>query len=97
MKQIKKALYNAVVVKPLDDEEKSYGSIFIPDLGNESNKIGTIVSVGKGSYSLTGELIPTEAEIGDIVVLPSMGFTRFILNEEEYWIGKENELLCIIE
>ena len=88
------ALYNAVVVKPVDIEETTYGSIIVPDMGNELNKTAEVVSVGPGHYSLTGDLIPTQLKEGDVVVLPTMGFTRFEFEGNEYWVGKENEILA---
>ena len=44
------ALYNAVIVKPVEAEETSYGGIIVPDLGNEKNKLAEVVAVGDGSY-----------------------------------------------
>jgi len=88
------ALYNAVVVKPMDIEETTYGSIIVPDMGSELNKTAEVVAVGKGYYSPNGELIPTHLKEGDIVVLPTMGFTRFEFEGNEYWVGKENEVLA---
>ena len=46
------ALYNAVIVKPVEAEETSYGGIIVPDLGNEKNKLGKVVAVGDGYYSV---------------------------------------------
>ena len=61
MKQLK-ALYNAVIVKPIETEETSYGGIIVPDLGNEKNKLGRVVAVGEGYYSATGTWVPTMLE-----------------------------------
>ena len=44
------AIYNSVIVKPVESEETSYGGIIVPDLGNEKNKLGEVVAVGKGYY-----------------------------------------------
>lgn len=88
------ALYNAVVVRPVEVEETTYGSIIVPDMGSELNKTAEVMAVGKGYYSPTGELIPTHLKEGDIVVLPTMGFTRFEFGGNEYWVGKENEVLA---
>lgn len=90
------AIYNAVVVKPLDIEETQYGSIIVPDLGKETNKTAEVVGIGPGHYSSTGTLIPTQLKEGDVVVLPTMGFTRFEFEGEEYFVGKENEILAKI-
>lgn len=88
------AVYNAIIVKPLEAEETSYGGIIVPDLGNEKNKMGTVVSVGKGHYSVTGNWIPTELQVGEVVVLPTMGFTKLDYEGEEYWVGVENQVLA---
>jgi co-chaperonin GroES (HSP10) len=89
------ALYNAVIVKPVEVEETMYGNIVVPDLGNETNKTGEVVNVGPGSYSL-GVFVDTQLKQGDIVVLPTMGFTKFEYEGQEYWIGKEQEVLAKI-
>jgi len=88
------ALYNAVIVKPIETEETSYGGIIVPDLGNEKNKLAEVVAVGKGYYSVTGVWIETVLSIGDTVVLPTMGFSKLEYEGEEYWIGPENQVLA---
>jgi len=90
------ALFNALIVKPMEVEETSYGGIIVPDLGNEKNKTGKVVSVGKGHYSVTGTWMETTLQEGDVVVLPTMGFTKFEYEGEEYWIGRENDVLAKI-
>jgi chaperonin GroES len=90
------ALYNAVIVKPIEAEETSYGGIIVPDLGNEKNKLAEVVAVGKGYYSVTGVWIETILNIGDTVVLPTMGFSKLEYEGDEYWIGPENQVLAKI-
>ena len=90
------AIYNAVVVKPVEIEETMYGNIVVPDLGNETNKTGEVVAVGPGHVIAGGTFVETQLKQGDIVVLPTMGFTKFEYEGEEYWIGKENEVLAKI-
>jgi chaperonin GroES len=87
------ALYNAVIVKPIEAEETSYGGIIVPDLGNEKNKLAEVVAVGKGYYSVTGVWIETVLSVGDTVVLPTMGFSKLEFEGDEYWIGPENQVL----
>jgi len=90
------AIFNAIIVQPVEVEETSYGGIIVPDLGNEKNKTGKVVSVGKGHYSVTGTWMETTLKEGDVVVLPTMGFTKFEYEGEEYWIGRENDVLAKI-
>jgi chaperonin GroES len=92
-----KAVYNAVIVKPVELEDTQYGRIIVPDLGNEKNKLGEVVSVGEGHYSISGTYIRTEVKVGQKVVLPTMGFTRFEFQGEEYFIGPENQILAVLE
>ena len=91
------ALYNAVVVKPVEVEETMYGNIVVPDLGNETNKTGEVVAVGPGTNYAGVGFVETQIAIGSIVVLPTMGFTKFEYDGQEYWIGKENEVLALIK
>jgi co-chaperonin GroES (HSP10) len=92
-----KAVYNAVIVKPVELEDTQYGRIIVPDLGNEKNKLGEVVSVGEGHYSISGTYIITEDKVGQKVVLPTMGFPRFEFQGEEYFIGPENQILAVLE
>lgn len=88
------AIYNAVIVKPVEAEETTYGGIIVPDLGNEKNKLGKVIAVGDGYWSVTGKYIPTVLQEGDTVVLPTMGFSKLEHEGEEYWIGPENQILA---
>jgi co-chaperonin GroES (HSP10) len=88
------ALYNAVIVKPVETEETSYGGIIVPDLGNEKNKLAEVIAVGDGYFSVTGVWIETVLKVGDVVVLPTMGFSKLEHEGEEYWIGPENQVLA---
>jgi co-chaperonin GroES (HSP10) len=90
------AIYNAVIVQPQELEETMYGNIVVPDLGNEKNKTGKVVAVGPGHYSATGEFMATLLKEGDVVVLPTMGFTKFEFEGNEYFIGPENQVLAKI-
>ena len=91
------ALYNAVVVQPIELEETTFGNIVVPDLGNEKNKTAKVISVGPGAQSFTGDFLNTTLKEGDVVVLPTMGFTKFEFKGEDYYIGPENQILAIIE
>ena len=91
------AMYNAVIVKPVEVEETMYGNIVVPDVSNETNKSGEVVAVGEGQNMNGIGFVPTQCKVGDKVVLPTMGFTRFEYENQEYWIGPENQLLARIK
>jgi len=87
------ALFNAVIVKPVEVEEQLHGNIIVPDIDKQTNVIGEIVAIGPGTYSVTGDFLPTVSKIGDVVIIPSMGFSKFSFDGIEYNIGVENQLL----
>jgi len=91
------ALFDAVIVKPLEEEETMYGNIVVPDLGKEKNEKGTVIAVGPGKPTVTGTFIPTNVQVGDVVILPTMGFTKLEHDGEEYFVGAENQILARIK
>jgi len=91
------ALFDAVIVKPQETEETTFGNIIVPDLGKEKNETATVVAVGPGKYSVTGNFIPSTVKVGDRVVLPTMGFTKFPFDGEEYYVGPESQILARIK
>ena len=88
------ALFNAVIVKPLEAEETKYGSIVVPDVGKDKNEHGEVIAVGPGQHTISGTFIPTISKVGDIVVLPTQGFTKLEHEGEEYYVGPENQILA---
>jgi co-chaperonin GroES (HSP10) len=92
-----KAVFNSIIVKPQEEEESTYGSIVVPDLGKEKGLRGTIVSVGEGYWSVTGIFIKSTLEVGQKVILPAMGATKIEDEGQEYWSCQENQVLAVIE
>jgi chaperonin GroEL len=84
------ALYNAVIVKPVESEETTYGSIIVPDMGSELNKSAEVISVGPGYYSNGGNFIETTLVKGDkladavVATLGPNGRNVVIANEQGY-------------
>ena len=91
------ALFDAVIVKPLEEEESTYGSIVVPDLGKDRNEHGTVMAVGPGRQVAGVGFIETEIKVGDTVILPTIGFTKLEHKGEEYYIGQENQILARIK
>jgi chaperonin GroES len=90
------ALFDAVIVKPIESEETIYGNIIVPDMGKDRNESAEVIAVGPGKHTLTGDFIPTTLKVGDKVVLPTMGFTKLPFQGEEYYVGPENQVLAKI-
>ena len=88
------ALFDAVIVKPLEEEETTFGSIVVPDLGKDRNEHGTVVAVGPGRQVAGIGFVETIIKKGDEVILPTMGFTKLEHKGEEFYIGSENQILA---
>jgi chaperonin GroES len=93
-----KAVFDAIIVRPIDEGEQTHGSIIIPDMGKEKHIIGDVISVGPGRYSyLNGEKIPVQIKVGDRVILPQMGVTHLEDDEGELIACDEGKVLGIVE
>ena len=91
------ALFNAVIVKPIEQNEEMYGSIVVPDMGKDKNEHGIVISVGPGQHTHMGHFIPAEIKVGDEVVLPTQGFTKVEHNGEDCYVGPENQILARVK
>jgi chaperonin GroES len=91
---ILEALFDAVIVKPIEEEETMYGSIVVPDAGRDRNEHAVVIAVGPGKYTATGHFLETQVKVGDVVILPTMGFTKIEHDKEEFYVGPENAILA---
>lgn len=92
-----KAVFDGLIVKPVEAEDTQYGNIIVPDVGKEKSNVAEIVSVGPGKHTITGEFIETTLQVGDRVILPAMGPSKFDFQGEEYYICAENMVLGLIK
>ena len=91
------AVFDGVIVKPIEEEDTLYGNIIVPDVGKEKSNVAEVISVGPGKPTITGEFIKTTIQVGDKVILPAMGPSKFDFQGEEYYICAENMVLGIIK
>ena len=78
------AIFDAVIVKPIENEETTYGNIIVPDMGKDTNTFGEVIAVGPGRYTISGVLLVPQVKIGDKVVLPTQGFTKLPFESSTY-------------
>jgi len=98
MKEYFEPLHDRVIVKPIEDYERTYGSsnIIVPDLGQERPTVGEVIGVGPGRTSEFGTFIKMSCKIGDIVIVPKIGTIRFTHRGEEYYITQDKEIIAIL-
>ena len=90
-------LHDRVVIKRIEQEEKSAGGIIIPDTAQEKPMEGEVVSVGPGVRGDDGKLHPLDVKAGDRVLFGKWSGTEVKVGAEEYLIVKESDIMGIIE
>lgn len=91
-------LADRVVVKPLEREEKTRGGIFLPDTASkERPQEGTVLSAGEGRRDDAGKLVPMNVKAGDKVLFAKYSGTEFKVDDVEYLILSEKDILGIIQ
>jgi len=90
-------LQDRVIVRRLEEEEKTKGGIIIPDTAKEKPQEGKIVAVGKGKTTEEGKLIPLDVKVGDRILFGKYGGTEIKVEGEELLIMREEDILGIIE
>ncbi|HEY9075534.1 MAG TPA: co-chaperone GroES [Anaerolineaceae bacterium] len=91
-----KPLGSRVVVEPLDVEDVTAGGIFLPETAKEKPQKGKILSVGPGDRKETGERIPMDVSVGDIVLFNKYSGTEIKVDGKKLLIMRESDLLVII-
>lgn len=91
-----KPLYDNVLVKRAEPEEKTQGGLFLPSSAQEKQVWGEVKAVGKGKSLKNGELRAPSVKVGDKVLLAKWGGNEVTWQGEDYLILKESELLAVI-
>jgi chaperonin GroES len=91
-----KPLGDRVVVKPLQKEEVTKSGIVLPDTAKEKPQEGEIISVGPGRVLDNGNRQALEVKKGDRVLYAKYAGTEFKIDEDEYLVLRESDLLAIV-
>ena len=90
-------LHDRVVVRRLEQEEKTAGGIIIPDTAKEKPQEGEVVAVGPGARDDYGKLQPLDLKAGDRVLFGKWSGTEVKIDGEELMIMKESDVMGVIE
>jgi chaperonin GroES len=88
-------LSDRVVVRALEETEQMRGGLFIPDTAKEKPQQGEIIAIGPGKYE-DGKLVPMTVKVGDKVLYGKYSGTEVTLDDEQYLILRESDVLAII-
>ncbi len=91
-----KPLYNNILIKRVEQEQKTAGGIIIPDSAQEKPMQGEVVAVGTGTVHENGSIRPLEVKEGNIVLFAKWAGSEIKLDGEDYIIMKETEVLGIL-
>lgn len=90
-------LQDRVIVKRIQEEEKSKGGIIIPDTAKEKPQEGKVVAVGKGKVNEDGKITPLDVKVNDRVLFGKYSGTEINIDGEEHLIMREDDILGVIE
>jgi len=90
-------LGDRVLVKPLEIEEKKKGGIIIPDTAKEKPQEGKVIAVGKGRITEDGKTLPLDVKVGDRILFGKYSGNEIKIDDEDYLIVKEEDILGIVE
>lgn len=91
-----KPLHDRVLIKRIEEEEKTKGGIIIPDTAKEKPIQGEVIAVGKGKLTDDGKVIPLEVKEGDKVLFGKYAGTEVKIDGEEHLIMREEDILAIV-
>jgi chaperonin GroES len=90
-------LYDRIVVRRKDTGEQVRGGIIIPDTAKEKPQEAEVVAVGEGKYDDNGKRIKLEVQAGDTVLIGKYSGTEIKIDDVEYTILREDEVLGIVQ
>src|SRR3954447_19389898 len=90
-------LHDRVLVKRVEEEQKTKGGIIIPDTAKEKPMQGEVLAVGPGARNEKGELAPMSVEVGDRVLFGKWSGTEVKLDGDELLIMKESDFMGVLE
>ncbi|MDD3488071.1 MAG: co-chaperone GroES [Candidatus Pacebacteria bacterium] len=92
-----KPLFNNIFVEAVNEEKTTKGGIFIPESAEEKPGVGKVIAVGPGKTNNEGKLIPLNIKVGDKVLFTKYAPNEIKIDEKEYLVIKEDDVLAIIE
>lgn len=92
-----KPLHDRVIVKRVEEEEKTKGGIIIPDTAKEKPVEGEIMAAGEGKVGDDGKKIALEVKVGDKVLFGKYAGTEIQIDGEEHLIMREDDIIAIVE
>lgn len=81
-----------LILKPIEEDEQMYGNIVIPDLGKEKPEMGEVMAVSRQYNYHSDSWVESQLQVGDKILIPKLGSARITVENEEYYICKEQDV-----
>ena len=91
-----KPLFNNVLIRPLEAEEKTSGGIYLPETAKEKPQMGLVMAVGEGEVTPKGEVRKMTVKVGQKVMYKKWGGNEIKVGNEEWTIVEEKDILAIV-
>ncbi len=91
-----KPLADRVVIKALEESEQMRGGLYIPDTAKEKPQQGEVIAVGPGKLSDDGKRLDPEVKVGDKVLYGKYSGTEVTVDNEQYLILRESDVLAVM-
>ncbi|MFL6308337.1 MAG: co-chaperone GroES [Candidatus Sulfotelmatobacter sp.] len=90
-------LHDRILVRRVEETESVRGGIIIPDTAKEKPQEGEVIAVGKGKSNDEGKVFPLDVKAGDRILFGKWGGTEIKIDNEDFLIMKEDEVLGILK
>ena len=90
-------LHDRVVVRRIEEDDKSAGGIIIPDTAREKPSQGEVIAVGSGARNENGEIVALDVQVGDLILFGKWSGTEVKVDGEELLIMKEADVMGVLE
>jgi chaperonin GroES len=90
-------LHDRIIVKRMEEQEVKKGGIIIPDSAKEKPQEGKVIAVGNGKIAEDGKRIPLDVKAGDKILFGKYSGSEVKVDDEEYLILREEDVLAIME
>ena len=90
-------LHDRILIKRIEEKETAKGGIIIPDSAKEKQQEGEVIAVGNGRNTDDGKIIPLDVKAGDRILFGKYSGTEIKVDNEDFLILKEEEVLGVVE
>jgi len=90
-------LHDRILIKRIEEKETVKGGIIIPDTAKEKPQEAEVIAVGNGKKTEEGKVIPLDVKAGDHILFGKYSGTEIKVDDEEYLIIREDEVLGVLE